>query len=414
VREHDRHHGPGDGREQPLPGRKDANTCPTGSARVNNATSTLTALPACAGGRSSIAASAVTAWGGMVQIGIDPVSVPTRRSSSRSPDGLLGPGKPEDRARPDVRDAGARGAGRDRRLEQSQVRHLATCGAVGTSTSFYDNREGSSITMLDVNVQALLTCNKLSQILDAPCRSTAARRSSSSSRWTPPTPPAEPLRDPPAQRGGAEHEPPVRAVDADGADRGLEPAGLHPGELQHDLKKPRGGARGHDQRPVEQLGGRVERARARVARADLDGDRRGPLRRDRHDAGGGESGQDGGHYNGGLEGFLRLHENWNGTVALTYGGSFVSLFAPRHVQGAFTYGAPCFTGPVPDWAYELGPLRGSGHAAAAHPELLYLRHGAVRAELRFLTGGRGMDTERPETEARRVLVGTLHGTFEGA
>src|SRR6185436_117362 len=57
-------------------GRKEANTCMTGDARVPNP-STPTALPACSGARATIAQSAVTGWQGMVSTISEPVSVPS-------------------------------------------------------------------------------------------------------------------------------------------------------------------------------------------------------------------------------------------------------------------------------------------------------------------------------------------------
>jgi hypothetical protein len=41
-----------------------------------------------------------------------------------------------------------------------------------------------------------------------------------------------------------------------------------------------------------------------------------------------------GNYNGGLENYPRFHENWSGAT-LTYRGSFVSLGAPLHNNGAW-------------------------------------------------------------------------------
>jgi len=73
-----------------------------------------------------------------------------------------------------------------------------------------------------------------------------------------------------------------------------------------------------------------------------------------------------------VENFMRLHENWNGTVTLTYRGSFVSLSAPRHVAGLWIQGAPQSTVPNRDWNYDtdfedpelLPPLS---------PQFVYLR-----------------------------------------
>ena len=48
---------------------------------------------------------------------------------------------------------------------------------------------------------------------------------------------------------------------------------------------------------------------------------------------------------------VRLHENWTG-VTLNYLGSFVSLRAPRHVDGTWAYGGMQYTDPIWNWAFD--------------------------------------------------------------
>lgn len=57
----------------------------------------------------------------------------------------------------------------------------------------------------------------------------------------------------------------------------------------------------------------------------------------------------GGAYNGGLENYPRLHEDW-GSATLTYRGSFVSLNRPRNVNGS--WGSQCYGVPTRDWRYD--------------------------------------------------------------
>jgi hypothetical protein len=61
------------------------------------------------------------------------------------------------------------------------------------------------------------------------------------------------------------------------------------------------------------------------------------------------------YYNGGLENYPRLHENWTGR-SLTYRGSFVSLGEPAHVAGRWcgTGGAPCdiYNPPNRTWSFD--------------------------------------------------------------
>jgi hypothetical protein len=57
-----------------------------------------------------------------------------------------------------------------------------------------------------------------------------------------------------------------------------------------------------------------------------------------------------GHYNGGLENYPRLHENWSG-VQLNIKGSFVALWNNAVAQGSWLYGQPQYTAPKRNWSY---------------------------------------------------------------
>ncbi len=63
----------------------------------------------------------------------------------------------------------------------------------------------------------------------------------------------------------------------------------------------------------------------------------------------GSSGQDRGLYNGGLENYPRFHERWT-SKTLTYRGSFVSLNLARHVDGLWE--DQNYSPPLRDWDYE--------------------------------------------------------------
>ncbi len=56
-------------------------------------------------------------------------------------------------------------------------------------------------------------------------------------------------------------------------------------------------------------------------------------------------------YNGGLENYPRMHENWSGRD-LNLLGSFVSLGEPKHVKGGWKYGNPQYTAPSRNWNYD--------------------------------------------------------------
>jgi len=61
-----------------------------------------------------------------------------------------------------------------------------------------------------------------------------------------------------------------------------------------------------------------------------------------------------GQYNGGLENYPRLHENWSQSPrrTLTIRGSFVELWNSIFSQGEWLYGNPQYTAPTRDWDYD--------------------------------------------------------------
>lgn len=82
----------------------------------------------------------------------------------------------------------------------------------------------------------------------------------------------------------------------------------------------------------------------------------------------GVTGQNGA-YNGGLENYPRLHENW-ANQTLTYRGSFVSLGRPRRVRGSWanqSYGAP-----PRDWNYDTS-FNNAANLPPITPRFVYLR-----------------------------------------
>ncbi|MCM8827004.1 MAG: hypothetical protein NC904_05755, partial [Candidatus Omnitrophica bacterium] len=58
-----------------------------------------------------------------------------------------------------------------------------------------------------------------------------------------------------------------------------------------------------------------------------------------------------GHYNGGLENYPRLHEDWSGKT-LYIRGSFVELWNSQIAQGAWQYGSPQYKAPNRNWDYD--------------------------------------------------------------
>ncbi|ANM30734.1 hypothetical protein ABI59_15825 [Acidobacteria bacterium Mor1] len=83
----------------------------------------------------------------------------------------------------------------------------------------------------------------------------------------------------------------------------------------------------------------------------------------------GTAGQDSGNYNGGLENYPRFHEKWSGK-RLTYRGSFVSLNVPRHVDG--TWSSQIYSPPIRDWGYDTD-FNDAANLPPLSPRFVYLR-----------------------------------------
>jgi len=77
----------------------------------------------------------------------------------------------------------------------------------------------------------------------------------------------------------------------------------------------------------------------------------------------------GGNYNGGLENYPRFHENWSGRTLL-YRGSFVSLGWPLHVNGAWS--RQSYNPPNRDWNYDVS-FNNAANLPPITPRFVYLK-----------------------------------------
>jgi len=82
-------------------------------------------------------------------------------------------------------------------------------------------------------------------------------------------------------------------------------------------------------------------------------------------------GGQGGGYNGGLENYPRFHEKWSGKT-LTYRGSFVSLNTSLHSDGAWVYGGAYYKAPNRDWDYDTD-FNDAANLPPLSPRFVYLR-----------------------------------------
>lgn len=91
----------------------------------------------------------------------------------------------------------------------------------------------------------------------------------------------------------------------------------------------------------------------------------------------GTPGQNKGNNSGGVNNYPRFHEDWNGTVAFNYKGSFVSLNAPRRTNSPFcgSY-APTtcniYTPPIRNWDFDTD-FTNAANLPPLTPRAVYLR-----------------------------------------
>jgi len=254
--------------------------------------------------------------------------------------------------------------------------HLATCGAAtATSTSLYDNREAGATRTLDINVQTLLTCNKLPQLVTTPLTnngnvalvfyfSVDGPGSAGVNHYG--------VR----LKNGAELTSvlPTSNTNLKGMTVASDLPVYIQGNYNTTNKKPAAvlgdvinvlSNNWNDANSTLALASRVPTATTINAALYAGTDTTGGSE--------GSAGANAGGYNGGAENFMRLHENWNGAVTLTYRGSLVSTFRPRHVSGAWTLGSPYYTAPLRDWDYDSLLFEDPTLLPPMTPNLVYLR-----------------------------------------
>jgi hypothetical protein len=324
-------------------GRKDADLCMSGAVQVADPDD-QTAIPACSGGRTTISASDVTAWNGMINTDVTPLTLP--------PAGALDPvagkaywGLADIRI---VMDLNGTPAVKVRRVDgTTNVAATATLAAcpstAGMSGALYDNREGTLIEMLEIDVQGLLNClhnSGLASIddttegglvwylgVDGPDSSVVNNYG---------------VR----VKTGAEL---VSTVPGAPAVVGLTIASDQAVYIQGDynaVNKIPAGFLADSLNVLSNNWNDANSSLALASRPATDTTIHAALL-----AGTDSTVLDSGDYGGGLENFMRLHEDWTGDT-LTFLGSLVSLNTPRYVDGPWAYGT-YYTKPTRDWNFDL-------------------------------------------------------------
>lgn len=370
-------------------GRKNDNSCISNSVAVFNPGTATQLIPSCSN-RYQVTSSQVTGWNGMIQIGVPAVTVPDVGSIDPSAgriywdradlrlvlrlNGSNNPDTTNASTAVEVRNA-------DNSVNTAATTALTACtgsigGRVATNTNtFYSNREGRFIRMLDVDMGALFNCLQstswfssgklLSDNTDGGLvfhfsvsgPNSAAAQSGYGVR----------LRNATSLRSTNAGAPTIRGltVVTDQAAYTYGPynsTNKRPAAILCDAFNPLSGAF-TDASSSGALSGRTPTDTTVNAAIMAGTDTTGGVE--------GIGGQ-GGAYNGGLENYPRFHENWNGNRTFTYAGSFVSLGRPRHNNGAWVYGGTQYTAPIRTWSYDT-MFNDAANLPPLSPRFVYLR-----------------------------------------
>lgn len=328
-------------------GRKDADSCLTGDVAVADPDSQET-LPACSTNRVSV--TDTSNWNGMIAAGLTPLTVP----DATSLDPVAGSpfwDRADLRVVLDINGAPAiEVRDVDGGVNAGLTAHLTACAAAGSSAALYNNREARTISMIEIDTQALLNCVHTSSIdlddttdgglvlyftVDGPSSSVVngyGVRVRNGSEL------ASTISGAPAVAGVTIVTDQALYVRGNYNSVNKIPAGF----IADSLNVLSGSW--NDATSLLAVGGRPA-SNTTINAGFLSGT-------DSTGGAEGAGGMDGGGYNGGLENYFRLHEDWSGAT-LTAMGSFVSLGHPRHVAGAWALGDPYYLAPTRAWTFDL-------------------------------------------------------------
>lgn len=353
-------------------GRKNNNVCDNNDVTVPAPSVPAPIYPAC-GGRTQVTEAYLDPWDDMVQVEVDVLTVPEPEALDAAPGAAywdaadLRLGLQLDAANNPVTSAasptGVYVYNSDTSVDTAATSSLHGCGGgiggrpVGATNTFFNNREGRTIRMLEVSMQDLFNCLDSTNWL-----TTAARTLDDSTEgglvfhFSFDGPDTDALPNSYGVRMRSTTE--LQSSNA-GADevRGLTVAtdqAVYTHSHYNSTNKIPAAILAdafnvlssnwnlNDNASTQALNNR-QATNTTINAAVLAGT---------DTTGGVEgSGGQGGGYNGGLENYPRLHENWSGDT-LTYRGSFVSLNTPRHSNGAWVYGGAQYTAPGRNWDYD--------------------------------------------------------------
>jgi hypothetical protein len=378
-------------------GRKNDSSCKSNQVAVIDPVNLLSVLPTCPT-RTAIPSEDLTPWNGMIERDVPVVTVPEPEDLNPSQGELYwdkadirvalqldGSGNPITNASSST---GVYVYNTDETVNNSMTGDLDSCSggvsgkAVGTTNSFYNNREGDFTRTLEIDMGSLLNClhttnwlGENNKLLDDDTEGGLVfyftvfgnDSGSASNHYGVRLQNAETLQ---SNVGGA---PLVRGltVVSDQAvytygnynGRMNDPSDKIPAAILADAFNPLSNNWNiNDSTSTQSVNNRVASDTAFNA-AVLSGT---------NTTGGIEgAGGQGGTYNGGLENYPRFHEKWSSRT-FQYRGSFVSLNNSQHQNGAWVYGNPQYTAPNRDWDYDTD-FNDASNLPPLTPRFVYLR-----------------------------------------
>jgi len=387
-------------------GRKEENVC-EGTVEIRRADGVNRPLECQGRTRRAYSQSEVAPWGGRIQVGVNRVTVPAPEELDPDP-GRTYFSQAHLRLRLNLfnNPPTVEVVRRDGNVDSLATSDLNVCPgtiggppgrAVGHSDTFFDNREGKAIQMLEVDLRALLDCVHLRNLLGGGVRLDDATYGGLVFHLT--------VHGPNSRARGNGYGVRIRngayigsSIAGAPRPRGLTIVSDQPVYIQGDFNRNENwipaafladainilsNAWTRDDRSLRPVAER-RASETQVNAAFLSGtDITGGVE--------GEGGQDRGQYNGGLENYPRFHEAWetwhwssgnNPTfVTFTYRGSFVSLGSSRRAGGRWCYGMNncngyatfhgTYTAPRREWSYDDRFSR--GQLPPLSPRFVYLK-----------------------------------------